>query len=236
MTADHDRMEELVASYALGACDGEDRQRVERHLAGCPECRALAGRFGRTVAALPLALDPERPPDRLRARILAAAAAGRAPARVVPLPVRPEARRRRFRLQWAAVAVLVGALAGLGAWNVVLDRSLNAPPARYQMVGTGALAGASGTVTEFRGQDAALVALTGMPAPEPGKVYQLWLIDGSNRTTSAGTFTPSADGTARVGVDHRLAGVRTIAVTEETGPAGAQAPTGKPELAGQLGS
>jgi hypothetical protein len=118
---------------------------------------------------------------------------------------------------------------------VLLNQALNAPPPRYALVGTGSLAGASGTVTVFRGQDAALVSLTGMPAPPPGEVYQLWLIDASGHPTSGGTFVPSADGTARVGVNGRMADVRTVAVTREEGPSGARAPTMKPELAGQLG-
>jgi anti-sigma-K factor RskA len=249
MRADHDRMEELVAAYALDACDDAEREEVEVHLDGCPSCRALARRLSRTVAALPLAVDPVRPPDQLRDRILAAATASLAPGHapepdaeadtpnVLTFPRAEPSRRprRRIPLHWAAVAVLAVALAGLGAWNVILDQSLNAPPARYSLVGTGTLAGASGTVTEFRRQDAALVALAGMPPPPAGKVYQLWLIDASGRSSSAGTFTPSADGTARVGVDRPMSGVKTVAVTAEAGPTGARAPTGKPELAGQVG-
>jgi anti-sigma-K factor RskA len=242
MTADHDRIEELVAAYALDVCDAEERELVEAHLATCPGCRALARRLSRPVEALPLSVEEVRPPARLRARILAAAAAGQAPeadegapARIVTFPVRARRPPRRFPWQWAAVAVLTLALAGLGVWNVLLNQALNSPPAHYAMVGTGTLAGASGTVTEFRGQDAALVSLTGMPAPPAGKVYQLWLIDTSGRPTSAGTFTPSADGTVRVGVDRPLTGVRTVAVTQEDGPSGARAPTSTPELAGRLG-
>lgn len=243
MGADHDRMEDLVAAYALGACADEERGQVEAHVASCASCRALLRRLSRTVVSLPLAVDQVRPPERLRARILAAAAASQAQEpeaedpTILAFPVRPERprRRRRLPLHWVAVAVLAVALAGLGAWNVVLNQALNAPPARYAMVGTGSLAGASGTVTEYPRQDVALVALTGMPQPPDGTVYQLWLVDGSGRASSAGTFTPSADGTARVGIDRPLAGVRTVAITREDGPAGARAPTTKPELAGQVG-
>jgi anti-sigma-K factor RskA len=241
MTADHDRIEELVAAYALGACDGQERDLVEAHLVACAGCRALALRLSRPVEALPLSVEEVRPPARLRARILAAAAAGQVPEageppapRIVTFPVRAERPPRRFPWQWAAVAVLALALAGLGAWNVVLNQALHAAPARYALVGTGSLAGASGTVTVFRGQDAALVSLTGMPAPPAGKVYQLWLIDAAGHPTSGGTFTPSADGTAQLGVDRPMADVRTVAVTREDGPSGARAPTMTPELAGQL--
>jgi anti-sigma-K factor RskA len=243
MTSDHDRMEELVAACALGACDEEERRAVAAHLPGCPSCRALAERFARTVDAIPLGVDDVRPPARLRARILEAAAAQRPaaeepePARILTLPRRPPpaAPRRRLPLPWALVATLTVALVGLAAWNVALGRMLAAPPAHYPVVGTGTMASASGTVVEYR-QDAALVSLMGMPQPPDGKVYQLWLIDDAGKTLSAGVFTPARDGSARVGIDHSLANVRTVAVTQEVGPRGAQAPTQKPELAGQIGA
>jgi anti-sigma-K factor RskA len=233
-------MEELVAAYALGSCDQEEREIVEAHLVACPGCRALAARLSQAADTLPLAVEPVRPPARLRARILAGAASGRSPeddeppARILTFPVRaerPPGAWRRFPLQWAAVAVLAVMLVALGTWNVVLNQALNAPPARYSMAGTGRLAGASGTLTEFRRQDAAIVSLTGMPELPAGKVYELWLIDASGRPTRAGVFVPSADGTAQVGVDRPLAGVRTVAITREDGPTGVQVPTEKAELA-----
>ncbi len=237
MTAEHDRMEDIVAVYALDACDEEERELVAAHLAVCAGCSALVERLSRAVDALPLAVEEVRPPDRLRSRILAAAAAGRVPARIVTLPAREgrPGRLRRFPLQWAAVAALALALTGLAAWNVALNQSLSSAPARYAMVGTGSMARASGTVTEYRRQDVALVSLTGMPQPAAGKVYQLWLIDASGRTIPGGVFAPAADGTARVPIDHPLSSVRAVAVTQESGPAGARAPTKKPELAGQVG-
>jgi anti-sigma-K factor RskA len=247
MTADHDRMEDSVAAYVLGACDEEEREVVRAHLEGCASCRLLERRLSQAVGALPLTADEARPPDRLRARILAAAAAGQTrPAdeppsgRILALP-RPDDRRpdragwprRRFSAQWAAVAVLVAGLLVLTGWNVVLNRQLNAPPASYSMAGTGSMAGVSGTVTRQR--DVALLSLTGMSQPDAGRVYEVWLIDAAGRATPGGIFTPAADGSASVGINRPLGDVRTVAVTQEDGPQGARAPTQKPELAGQLG-
>jgi anti-sigma-K factor RskA len=244
---DHDRLEDAVAAYVLDACDDEEREQVQAHIVGCASCRGLIARLSRAVDALPLAVEEVRPPDRLRARILAAAAAsppapsGEPPSpRVIPLrPAAdrpPEARRRRLPVPpyWAAVAVLVAGLLALGAWNVVLNQRLNAPPAQYPLVGTGTLASVSGTVTASQRQ--AVVTLSGMPEPAAGKVYELWLIDASGHASPAGVFRPTADGAARLGIDHPLNDVRTVAVTQEAGPAGAQQPTQKPELAGQIGS
>ncbi|HEY7199926.1 MAG TPA: anti-sigma factor [Candidatus Dormibacteraeota bacterium] len=243
MSADHDRMEDAVAAYALDACDDEERELVRAHIVACPSCRALARRLSQAVDALPLATDEVRPPDRLRARILSAAATTpQAPdseppsPRIVPLPLPgPQERRRRRRIPayWAAVAALVMGLVALGAWNVTLNQRLNGELARYPVVGTGTMSGASGTV--IASQQQAVLALSGMPEPPAGKVYEVWLIDGAGRTTSAGTFRPTADGTARVGIDHSLVNVSTVAVTQEDGPGGASAPTQKPELAGQIG-
>jgi len=241
MSADHDRMEDAVAAYALDACDDEERELVRAHIVACPSCRALARRLSLAVDALPLATEEVRPPERLRARILAAAAstpqapAGGPPApRIVPLP-RETARRRRPRIPayWAAVAALILGLVALGAWNVTLNQRLSGELARYPVVGTGTMAGASGTVVASPQQ--AVMSLSGMPELPAGKVYEVWLIDAAGRPTAAGTFRPTADGTARVGIDHSLSNVSTLAVTQEDGPGGASAPTQKPELAVQIG-
>src|SRR5690348_4046666 len=95
MTSDHDRMEELVAAFVLGACDDEEAALVRAHIGGCASCRALARRLSQAADVLPLAVPEIRPPDRLRASILAAAAASPprseeppppASARILPLP------------------------------------------------------------------------------------------------------------------------------------------------------
>jgi anti-sigma-K factor RskA len=250
MTVDHDRLEDAVAAHVLGACEPEEADRVRAHIVACPGCRALARRLAPAVGALPLAADEVRPPDHLRARILAAAASTprrtseetAPPARVVSLlraaggrPPRRGWRRARLPGYRAAIAVLAVALVAVVVWNVTLNGRAGQAPPRYTLVGTGTMAGASGTFTEVRQQEAAVLALNGMPPPPAGRVYELWLIDSSNRAIPAGVFTPNADGAATVGVSHPLAEVRTVAVTQEEGPLGAKAPTQKPELAVQIG-
>jgi anti-sigma factor RsiW len=249
VTADHDRMEDAVAAYVLDACDEDEREVVRAHIEGCPGCRALERRLSTAAGGLPLATEEVRPPDRLRDRILAAAASAPgagaerpAAPRIVQLPPpdRPRLERRvsgprRLPLAAAAVAVLVAGLLGLAARNAVLQRQLDQGPARYALTGTGAMASVNGAVTEYPRQDVAVVTFTGMPAPGPGRVYELWLIDEAGRATPGGVFTPDAAGKATIGLDRRLHDVKQVAVTEEAGPAGASAPTQKPQLAGQLG-
>lgn len=144
---DHDRMEEAVAAYLLDALEEDERARVAAHIEGCPTCRALMWRLSHAVDSLPASVDDVRPPDRLRERILAAAAvtpageqeATPAPPRIIPFPSRPapepgtfEAtppRVRRGRLRavayGAAVAVLVAGLGVLSAVAVNLNSQLH---------------------------------------------------------------------------------------------------------------
>ncbi len=254
---DHDRMEDSVAAYALDACDDDEREAVRTHIEGCVSCRDLVARLTRVVDVLPLGSDVVQPPDRLRTRILAAAAASppgerqaeppAAPRPVSPEPVRARParppvtprgggwRRAPFPALAGAVAALAVGVLALGAWNIALNQQLHRPPARYTMSGTGTLAGATATVTAYRPQDVALVSFTGMPQPQPGRVYEVWLINGAGRAAPAGTFTPDAGGGATLQVSGSLADVRVLAVTQEQGPHGTQAPTQKPELAGSLG-
>jgi anti-sigma-K factor RskA len=62
-----------------------------------------------------------------------------------------------------------------------------------------------------------VLSATGLPAPPPGRTYQLWAIVGS-QAVSAGVFTPDADGLSRV-----------IATVAFDGPPAALAVTLEPE-------
>jgi hypothetical protein len=122
----HEDVQAALAAEALGALDAPERERVREHLAGCPACRAeldgLREAAGMLAYAAPHApLAPARS-DRVRARLLARAAADRgdAPAAAVPAPeparVTPIASRRRSAAPawWAAAASLLLALAAGG--------------------------------------------------------------------------------------------------------------------------
>jgi Anti-sigma-K factor rskA/Putative zinc-finger len=72
-----------------------------------------------------------------------------------------------------------------------------------------------------------------LPAAAPGRTYQLWLVTRDQKKVSAGTFTPTASGSAIVRASYALApdSLAAIAVTSE--PAGGSAqPTTTPLLVG----
>jgi hypothetical protein len=86
----HSEIQELLGAFALDAVDGDERDLVEAHLAGCPRCRAEVEGHRETAALL--AQGGERAPEGVWDRI--AEALDEAPpaldlSRIVPL--RPEA-------------------------------------------------------------------------------------------------------------------------------------------------
>ena len=98
----------------------------------------------------------------------------------------------------------------------------------------GTLAGASAKVTNLASDHVAVVEFNGLPAPEPGKVYELWLITPGGRADAAGVFTPDSNGHIVIVVDRSLEGYSVMAVTVEQGPNGAGAPTQQPQLSGTI--
>lgn len=256
---DHDRMEEAVAAYLLDALEEEERAQLGAHIEGCPSCRALMWRLSRAVNGLSISVDDVRPPERLRERIMAAAAVpppgqdgvGQTAPRIIALPVgttpepplietnRVRSRRARAVAYAAAAAVLAAGIAALAGLAINLNNQLRhamQPPSVYALQGTNGMAAASGKVTVFKDQGVAVVSMNGLPQLASSKVYQLWVIEPNKRPVSAGVFTPDRFGSYTVKVDRALKIGTTIAVTQEDGPQGATQPTQQPELTGTVTS
>ena len=247
---DHPELENSVAAYVLGAAEEEEMTAVRAHLGGCADCRELATRLQRAADALPLATDLVGPPERLKARILAAAAASsrspssRPPSRARVLPLRRvSATGRGWGTRFAddfpraAVAALALAVLGLGAWNLQLVNKLGHQPTQSQLakttlLGRGEMAGAQASIVDFKGQSVALVTFSRMPTPPAGKVYEVWLIPASGEPEGVAVFQPEGDGSKTVVLSHDLLQYKVIAVTVEQGPAGVPLPTQPPSLSG----
>jgi anti-sigma-K factor RskA len=243
--SDHEELESNVAAWVLGALDPGEAEVVQAHVEGCAACRETAARLQRAVTALPLVVDEVAPPARLRERVLAAAAASTGPT-VAPSRVRKKvaspARRAVFAPLFArlpayaaAAAVVVALVAGLVAGDQV-GRSGQAPPpsqvARFTLSGHEALVGAKATVIDLKGDGLALADFSGLPALGEGRVYEVWLITAGGRADPAAVFVPDSNGSKVVLVNHALQGYTLMAITNEAGPDGTQAPTQKPQLYG----
>ena len=146
-----DDVRELAASFVLGALDEVEADAVRAHLASCADAHAEMAELGSVLAVLAESVPVVEPPDALKGRILAAAAAdlearGGAAAPTSPAgsvqttpampaaeaPVRfPAAAEREQRAaaragigSWAVRIAAVLAIALLGGWNLLLQNQL----------------------------------------------------------------------------------------------------------------
>ncbi len=185
------QVEELVAGYALSALSDEERRGFEAHVDSCPDCIKLLAEFKALAGVLPLTLDQEPPPARLKARILSQArqdvAESRAPARGgrFRLPSLAFLQGRSPYVATAVVALL--AVLGVSIWNADL-RSTNsdraAEIARLERgvrvalaAGTEAAPAATGEVIHLPDQELTVLRVRALPALTGGGLYQMWLID-----------------------------------------------------------
>jgi anti-sigma-K factor RskA len=250
MSAEHEELENSIAAYMLGSADPEDRDLLEAHLEGCSSCRELAARLAPAVSALPLEPEPIKPPRRLEERVVAAASAAGGPAKTRPrsaprillppapwVPVRFPGRRAAVV---AAVVLLFAAGAGAG---FVVDRQgvrgrPPQPPAaevqRYQLVGSGTMAGVQANALYLKRENLALVDFKNLPQPAADRIYELWLITDDGKALPVGVFAPESDGSKVVLVDRNLNGIKALAVTAEPSPNGSPTPSQTPQLTGSI--
>ena len=203
MIEDHDRIEELLAGYALDGLTGEDAAGAERlledHVPGCATCRSTLEAFSAIRGELALVADPLPPPETLLAR--------------VHRELEPrEPRRNTARL--AAVAASVALVVGLGGIGLSRLDTNGASLTQLSAADIGqalelaerddATTTDIGPATEVSapGMDHFYVYGDDVPTPPPGEVYRLWLVRG-DEAQYVGDFLPAPDGAVvlRVNVD-----------------------------------
>jgi anti-sigma-K factor RskA len=229
--------------WVLGALGEEEQHAFATHLRECEICRREVADLQVVADVLPMAAPQVVPPPELKGRIMDVvrseaqllSAAGPAADRV---PGRPPRRERP------------------GGW-----RRLAAPLARLRPLPAAALAsvllaaGVAGGVLLSGGDDTtshpgfgprgAQVALEvsgdhgkldlrGMPAPPPGRVYQVWLVRGKDKPRPTHTlFTVPRDGQTQVDIMESLKGTDRVLVTAEP-PGGSRQPTSAPIVGATL--
>jgi Anti-sigma-K factor rskA len=131
---EHDEVESTIAAYVMDVAEWREANAAAAHLEVCASCRELARRLSRAASAIPLAAEEVRPPDRLRASILGAAApTPGTPRASVELPGgrlkqrhqgRGPGRRYLIPALAAGLLLLAVAAAGLTGWDMNLTREL----------------------------------------------------------------------------------------------------------------
>ena len=239
------RVHELAGAYALDALDDAERERFERHRAGCSSCDDDVRRMTATTTALAMAVAAEPPPG-LKARVLAAAAAT---PQLPPLPSAAAGRRRGRhvtrsawfpRLAVGVAAVGVVAAVVLAVVTVSTQNRLNTVQAQSQALAAVLAApdaqiatatsstGGSATVVLSYAEQKMIFTSSGFPRLPNSKVYELWLLStGSAR--SAGLLPEPADGKTAPVLASGLTSADKVGVTVE--PAGGtSSPTTTPIL------
>ncbi|MFD3698867.1 anti-sigma factor [Streptomyces sp. NPDC058646] len=213
----------LAAAYALNALEPAEREEFAAHLTGCDACRQEVADFEATAGRL-AAAAAQNPPAPMKQRTMEAVdhvrqLPPRVPAAGSPLAFRGMLRRRALPVALAASLAAAASFAGLAVRqnqeNRQLEQRARQSEQRLDAVSTVLAApdartvhgrasnGALTTVVASGRQNKAVFTAAGLPAPAPGKTYQLWL-------DHDGTMRPAGfirqDGTVLIAGDTADAG------------------------------
>lgn len=206
-----------AAAYVLGALEESEVQPFREHLAGCAVCRAEIVQLQAAADSLAVGV-PRRPaPESLRARIMATAHAEaellRAAGHEADKPLAaPRPWRRRLVPAFAAavalgVGLLIGALAintGSSVTRTQIIRAIVVEPGHN-----------ASAVLRKVGSHLELV-VEGMPAPPPGRIYEVWLERGTQAPAPTDAlFSVTNHGQGSVDVPGYVQGVSKVLVTDE---------------------
>jgi len=220
----HERRRDDLAAYLLGALEPGETAELERHLAGCEECRTELEWLRPAVQLLPESVERVEPPRELRESLMtqvraeaktAAEGAARSPGREHGLlrgwVLRPATGLAVLALVVAAVGAFAIAGGGSSGGKTTTTFTGHSPGVTAEMVSSG---------------DSGTLHLTNLHQLPPDKVLQAW-VEREGRVESAKTlFVPNQDGTASATIDD-MKGVTTVMVTAEPHGGSAQ-PTGAP--------
>ena len=216
----HERRSDEIAAFLLGALEPGEAAELERHLAGCEECRTELEWLRPAVQLLPESVERVEAPPQLRGRLMEQV---RAEADGAPAPVR----KRRWSIEgWslrpvAGLAALVLVVAAVAAFAV---GSGDSGSSNATTVVTGHSPGVVAEVVREGGTGT--LHLANVHQLPSDKVLQAW-VERDGQVVSAKTlFVPNQDGTASATIDD-MEGVKTVMVTAEP-RGGSVQPTGDP--------
>ena len=217
----------LATPYALHALTESERADIERQIAAAPP--EVAAAFAAEVRAVHetmavvSAATAVEPPAPLRDRLLAT---------VTNDPVRQLSSRKVMRWRTTILAAAAVLAIGLGVLGVGLAIRPPAPSTAEQVFAapdvrsvSGAIpSGGTATLVFSHEKDAGVLVMNNVPPPQPGTVYQMWLV-GEGSPKSAGTMDAKAVAPSTTAVLPDLGSSKALAFTVEPG-SGSDQPTG----------
>lgn len=199
-----DELQDQAALYVFGALDASEAAAFEEALARDTELRDLVRQLRDSVGAMAYAAPAVPPPAGLRERILHQISAA---TKLTSLP----RGRRSTRIPWlpwaiaAALALFCGVLA---IDRAHLQYALTAARSADPLAGAtvvplattpAATAASKGSVVWRQDRQSGVIKLSNMPAPDPGKDYQLWIVDAEHKDPiSAGIVRVNDKGVAEL--------------------------------------
>jgi anti-sigma-K factor RskA len=247
-------LREHYEAFALGVLEGEEQSEIQAHLARqCPAC-TLGVKQSRVLASQLAHLAPEvEPPARVRRKLLEAVA--ERPARRGWLPVWAWATATAFVVLVASLAVQllrnfqeVRALQSQLAQLEIQYQELSRETDLYRRALAIAASPDSRAISLTSAQPATpqiraywnealglVLSAQQMPAPEPDRTFQLWVVPRQGNPINAGIFRP--DPTGRVLIvstpTARILDAAALAISDEPS-GGSPQPTTTPIWVGPL--
>ncbi|HEX5610166.1 MAG TPA: anti-sigma factor [Solirubrobacterales bacterium] len=235
MNESHERWNDDVAAYMLGALEPAEAAELERHLEGCERCRERVRWLQPAVRLLPEEVERVEPPAPLRARVMAevrsdAAAAGADE----PEPETPAARKSGSWLRrlgggafgWrplVGLAVMVLALVAVAGYEIGSDDSGSGTAQTYT---AGKAPGITAEMVADGKGDGGTLRLANVHQLPEEKVLEAWVQREGTVEPVPALFVPDREGNASTMIED-MDGVEVVMVTAEP-KGGSDAPTSKP--------
>jgi anti-sigma-K factor RskA len=217
-------IEELLSFYALDALTDEEREQVEAYLRAHPEARQQVDEMSKAISALPFGTSAIEPAPRTKDALMARIAVDeRARASKQEQTSGPRGRRlenifQAFSLGAAVVAILwavvlniqlsqlrnqvsrlndalIAQANALEQINAKLPQTPVPETITVSLKGTDVRPQAQGQLIADPNSQSAVLVIAGLGPLEPGKTYQVWLID-SGGPKSAGLLSVDSKGQA----------------------------------------
>lgn len=232
---------EDLPAYALGSLEPEEVQRLASHLETCSTCREELQAYLSVVEQLPVTAPQRAPAPELRQRILGRVSQTKA----APVPsAEPSWWGRVLSLfqhpvpAWALAGAFVLILALLaGTFAAVRQNQAQLAANQFkvvQLAGSPVASTANGWIVVSQDGQSGTLIVQNLPPLQPGKQYQLWLIQDGKRS-SGGVFSVDSRGYASIWVysPNPLVQYQQFGITIEP-EGGSLGPTGAKVLGGKF--
>jgi anti-sigma-K factor RskA len=219
---DHNRWNEDLAAYMLGALEPDETASFERHLAGCERCQEEVRWFEPAMGTLLESVERQEPPRSLRENLMAEVRADARPADRHRASLSDRLRRswstRGLRLA-AGFAALLLAIAGVAGYEIGKGGSDETERTVLSSREHGV------SVKMVREGEGGTLHLANLHELPPGKVLEAWVRREGEVEAVPALLVPDRGGRAETTIAD-MGGVDTVMVTEEP-QGGSEEPTGE---------